>query len=319
MNILILEDDAKLQEDFDVARYGKKMKAEGHEVKYVFNAYDSSKEIVKLINWADVLAFHTTFTYLRQIYVLAQAIAQYRKEPLTVLIDSYDHDRHIQEMVQLDGYKFESRSETFYLDQELVDEFAYKLRNLKLFKLSWRIEHEPITVLEPMIQRHQLKLDIINKYMESRRTEQAKTGRMIRIKNTNSFGGQQWSVLKTGMVLPEIDMSMMDPDPNRGAWVMGKDEPVKILNEHPYDEFEFVVRTLHDLTEEFIKKCSVPVNEKNFAIVIGLLKDDELDIHDRAKLICDSLNVERRFNKSYMMDRMRKLNAQFKFEEKVKA
>jgi hypothetical protein len=222
-------------------------------------------------------------------------------------------------MVEIYGQKFESESETFYTDQDLVDEFAYNLRNLKLFKLSWRTEHEPITVLEPMIQRYEIKVRIIEKYMESRNTDQARTGRMIRIKNTLSFGGPQWSNLKTGMVLPEIDMSLMDPDPNRGVWVMGKGEPVKILNEHPYDEFEIVIRSLHDLAEEFLKKCLIAITEKNFSIVMALLKDDELDIHDKAKFICDSLDVERRFNKSYMMDRMRKLNKEFKFEEEIKA
>lgn len=65
-----------------------------------------------------------------------------------------------------------------------------------------------------------------------------KTGYKIKIKNIIAQGAQ-WSTLKEGDIVDELECSEIDPNPSRGVWVMGKDEPVKLLNDSGYDEFEY--------------------------------------------------------------------------------
>jgi len=322
MKILILENDARMP-DWPIARFVRKAKKEGHELKYIFNVYNNAKAVIENINWCDALAFGTTWVYPHSILHLTTAIAQHRKEDLPVYIDHDQVEARLEELIRMSCWKFRPDDSKeggyFELDEALVDEFAYSLRKLKISKItSDGMNTIPVTVLDQRIQRESARRMMIDVYMQSRHQENARTGRFVKIK-TVLANGPEFAVLQKDSIVPEIDMALMDPNPNRGVWVMGRTEPVKLLNEDQYDEFELIARCLEDLAEEFVRKCSVEMSKKNFSIVIAMLKDDELNIHDKAKLICDSLGAERRFNKSYMMRRMRETNEQFKFEEKEPA
>lgn len=324
MKILILEDDQKMPDGHYIGYWIKQLKAEGgHEFKYIFNAYNSGREIAKLLPWADTLAFSSTFYYLHKIYGLTQLIAKVVKKPLTVIIDNDKATKYIGELLDIAGkklvideeqeYEENGNNEALYMevqDQTLRDKFAYSLRYLKMFQLDiyGTSPLVPITILDESITRVQLQMDILAAYMASRHDEKAKTGRKVKILNVQAVGSL-FVNLKSNMIVDEIDMSEVDERPERGVWVMGKGEPVKLLNDHPYNEFELVVENENDndLAEELCKKCSVELTRKNIMGVTGILRLIELNTMDKANLICEILRISKRGNRTVIFHRLNQL------------
>lgn len=307
MKILILENDDRLHDSGGIDRWSKKQIAAGHEVKFVFKAYskEAQQKIFKLINWPDVLAFDTTFIYIYPIMALAKGISRARTTELKVLIKNDGIDAALERMMKLSSDRYNNEEECWEEDPVEQDKFAYSLRNLKIFQLDWQDnKHVPITFLDEHIARETKRISELHEYMRSRHTESARTGRHIKIRTFSYNPGPEWSKLKTGMIVPEIDMRHIDTRPDRGVWVMGFTEPVKLLNEAPYDEYEIVVRNEYDLAEELIKKCNAPLSPLNVMAVIGILKETELTAHWKATEIIDMLGAERRHNRCIMTERI---------------
>lgn len=336
MKVLILENDAELHEDYSFSRYVRKMEKDGHEVQYIFNAYSSAPEIIKKVNWPDVIAFTSTFIYIHSIYELAQAIGKYRKEPLEMHIMAENVSGNIGRLVKLyaevpifDGEDKNGNPMYYYkLDEERAEQFGHKLQHISIFDIPYSIhdtiDKKPVTVLSDLAAKWQAKLDFDKTYLESRMSEEAYTGRMIRIRGglLKSCPGKKWENLKPGMVVPEISMlgaseRIAGKMTDRGAWVMGVGEPVKVLNSEGHDEFEYVVRSYEDLALDILKMCGKELSSKNFFYVNGVLKDTSEDLtpHWKATMILDEFGVPRRGHR----DRMEKKIADFEATLKVPA
>lgn len=337
MKILILENDVELDPLYPFAKYVDQLKRDGHELRFVYNAYNSGDEIIAQINWPDVLAFTTTFVYIHPIYELAQAIAKYRKKPLEMRIMADNVNDAINWMVDkyasypvYDGpdkrgpqYEY-----TWHLDQDKAEQFGHMFKHIDIQRLSFDRHPDvtPIRTLFALASSWQLKIDADKDFLASRRLDnpQALTGRMIRIRPgiLESVCGEQWSKLKPGMIVPEISMlgaservQGKKPYQERGAWVMGLTEPVKILNDDPgsgrkFDEFEYVIETIDDLAHEIMKMCN-RTSTKDYLFVQGALKSTELSAHWKATEILDAFEMPRRQNRQVMEQRIQALENKF--------
>lgn len=338
MKILILENDAELDPLYPFAKYVDQLKRDGHTIKIIYNAYSSANEIVSQINWPDVLAFTTTFVYIHPIYELAQAIAKYRKEPLEMRIMADDIEKSIEWMVEkyamvpvYDGPDPKGRGGmyeyTWHLDQDKAEQFGHMFRHIDIQRLSFERDPEitSIRTLFALGSTWQLKLDQDKDFLASRTLDnpQALTGRMVRIRPgiLESVCGPQWANLKPGMIVPEISMlgasdRVQGSMHERGAWVMGVGEPVKILNDDPgmgsrkYDEFEYVIETIEDLAHEVMKMCN-RFSTKDYLLIQGALKNTEMSAHWKATEILDAFGLPRRQNRQILEKRIQELENKF--------
>jgi hypothetical protein len=111
--------------------------------------------------------------------------------------------------------------------------------------------------------------------------------------------GSEWSVLKKGDIVDEIDNSEMDPKPDRGIWVWGKTEPVKLLNEHPYNEYKLLTLSLAEASTEICKIIAiVPTTITLLAIAGAINLDEDLSVTEVANLICEVMEVPKRGNRA---------------------
>lgn len=320
---LILENDGDLDETYTFGQYVKKLKATGNEVRFVFNAYNSAEEIIKQVNWPDVIAFTSTFIYIHPIFALAQAIGKYRKKPLEMQIMAdnvpYQIDRLVSmyaDVPVLDG-EDKNGNPTYYYkhDEERAEQFGHQLQHISVFELVYTDlgKYTPIqvTTLSDLAAKWQAKIDADASFLKARATDEALTGRLIRIKQgiLQSATSPQWANLKPGMVVPEISMlggseRVAGKMQDRGAWVMGVGEPVKVLSSEGYNEFEYVVRNFEDLAIDLLKQCGQELSPKNFFFTIGVLKDEDEEFtpHWKATAILDNFGVPRRGNR-YEMER----------------
>jgi hypothetical protein len=335
MKILILENDGELDPLYPFAEYVDQLKQDGHQLKFIYNAYSSGDQIIAQINWPDALVFTTTFVYIHPIYELATAIAKYRKEPLEMRIMADDIDDAIKWMVDkyasypvYDGpdsrgpqYEY-----TWYLDQDKAEQFGYMFKHIDIQRLSFdrKPEITPIRTLFGLASAWQLKIDADKDFLASRRLDnpQALTGRMIRIRPgiLASAPGKEWSKLKPGTIVPELSMlgasdRVQGKQHDRGAWVMGLTEPVKILNDDPgsgrkFDEFEYVIETVDDLAHEIMKMCNRTAT-KDYLFIQGALKNTEMSAHWKATEILDAFEMPRRQNRQVMEKRIQEMENKF--------
>lgn len=350
MKILILENDADLYDGHPFTYWVERQKELGHEIKMINNAYHSGEEIVKNINWPDRVAFTSTFIYIHSIYELSLAIAKYRKAPLEMWIMNDTLPGEINRLIEMHAEvpkfvenvfnKRTGEEEPLYewvIDEDKAEQYGYAMRNIVISQLEYRsYNHTESTRLMHTLHglglKWQMKLDEDKDFLLSRSQPEALTGRMIRIKPgiLKSAPGEKWSELKPGMIVPEISMLGASERlekgqyKDRGAWVMGKGEPVKILNDNPgfgsakYDEFEYVIRNVDDCIMEILKMCGQEINSKNYHYVMGVLKDDseEMTPHWKATEILDTFEQPRRGNRAIMEQRIEEFE---KLESKASA
>lgn len=135
-----------------------------------------------------------------------------------------------------------------------------------------------------------------------------KTGNKVLIKTINAFG-KQWSNLKEGDIVDELDGTPIDETPERGIWVMGLTEPVKLLNSDGYDEWEFSDPTADALAREFYARG----NKTNYPDQ-GILADwiwryspiniNGTELWDWCDEICTMVGVQRRGNRRHFERRL---------------
>jgi hypothetical protein len=137
-----------------------------------------------------------------------------------------------------------------------------------------------------------------------------KTGRMVRIKEIKA-SGPQWGNLKEGDVVQELDCSSIDPNPKRGVWVMGVDEPVKLLNDSGYEEWEYSGFTSGELAREFFSRGSMLHQTELMGLVqqwirncSGSMKLSDAELWEWCDNLCNTLNLERRGNRRYFERRL---------------
>ena len=291
MNILIVEDDMKLPDDY-LKSWAEEFSAS--EVKYLFNIYNADKkEIFELFNWCDILAFKTTFWYSNNILNLAKIFSSIKK-PISVYIDNPETKEYLEKILD-DEMAFKLKHHTFYQFEHF---FRYKKESHKKIDLSLKIKS-----YENFLKSEQERKENEREYLKSRQT--ALTGRKIKIKKVQGFG-KLFESLKEGMIADEIDCTKIDPNPKRGIWIWGNGEPVKLLNEGVYQEYEVVNLSIEDLIDEIFKSTQIENNKTNFFIIYGILQTED-NIEDKANNLCESLQIQKRINRQNIRNLLTKV------------
>ena len=112
--------------------------------------------------------------------------------------------------------------------------------------------------------------------------------------------GSEFNALPIGEVVDVLDMSKLDKSPNRGIWVWGLTEPVKLLNENGMHEYEIVVTDNADIVSSVLQTVTFDknaLNEEKLKLITYLINDPELSNLSKAHDICDILDIPRRMNR----------------------
>jgi hypothetical protein len=157
---------------------------------------------------------------------------------------------------------------------------------------------------------YQKEKDKLEKERIERNKGFRRTGRMVRIKDVKAFG-PQWGNLKEGYVLQELDCSSIDPNPKRGVWVMGVDEPVKLLNDSGYEEWEYEGHQANELAREFFSRGAMLHQTELMGLVkewiincSGSMKLSDAELWAWCDNLCTTLKLERRVNRAYFERRL---------------
>ena len=121
-----------------------------------------------------------------------------------------------------------------------------------------------------------------------------KTGYKVMIKDVVA-SGDQFKTLVKGDILDVLDMSKQDPRVNRGVWVWGNGEPVKLLNEDNYNEYELVLdetTPMNIIATEILKMVSnyEPKKQDIFGL-IGLIELSLAEKENKTSALHDNLTT----------------------------
>jgi hypothetical protein len=191
-----------------------------------------------------------------------------------------------------------------FFDLWVDDDTLLSIRQHNIFELGYDGEEEAI----PVGDRIKKLLD--KQEADSTYRVEAKmrlTGRLIKIIACNGLG-RAFSGLPIGDTVPELDMSQQEPNGNRGVWVWGNGERIKLVNDSGIQEYEVMTVNTQSILDEIMRTCGVDTSNMNPLLIAGLITtiEDSEDKHEAANFICSSLNIPKRFNRQYIYSMLRK-------------
>lgn len=294
--ILVIENDNNLNEDNHdtLLRRLENLKTQfpEHVVTILtgLNSYSPNELFGKLID-TDILLCMPTFTDQSQASGIVSLLSKVNK-CLSIHIISYDVEESLKRICtpeQLYNVRHHKVYKSFYTDEKLLD-----------FSSIWGPWEK-----QKIVEQH---------YITSRKNNS--TGRKVKVLDIQTTN-KEFSLLKNGQIVEELDCREIDPDPKRGIWVWGITEPVKLLDDSGYNEFEIVEG--HDLKLEItleemiilIKKSikNIPVDEslsKEQKIFLIELLTEEISNQDKAWEIVDFFKLERRGNRQMFLQMLNK-------------
>lgn len=302
---LILENEFwKEDDDTGFHSFYKHIKKDSSiEFKVIDRAAGQDKnEIVQALLWADVLLFSSTFLYQADVKGLGD------------LLMKIPAPKHVI------GYAMSNKSLQQHIEETWSLEELAKMSHHKVFELVHY--HPDLMDQEPIVEinmgRYKTKWDKQEKERVERNHNMPKTGRKIKIGKILA-NGTQWSLLKEGDIVDELDCSTIDSNPARGTWVMGKDEPVKLLNDGGYEEYEYAELNSENLVLEFFSRGSKKESFDQMEILqiwihncVGMQLDDT-ELWDWCDKICTMVGVERRGNRRYFERRLKEYREKYYF------
>ncbi len=131
------------------------------------------------------------------------------------------------------------------------------------------------------------------------------TGRKILVLGCTAFG-KVFENLPIGQEVDELECGKLVENP-RGVWIMGNGEPIMLVNESGFMEYELIAKLSVD--EVFAEICKItpigiltfrPIEIKGLLNIIG---DKELSSNLKANSICEETGIEKRSNR----EKIRKL------------
>jgi hypothetical protein len=278
-----------------LGRIHKRFVSEGFEIKIVEFASQNKQQVYEGAIWCDEIYFGSTFLYPEEIKPLGDLLIkihypkaiygwciggsdslQYELEQIWNLEELANMSHH--KVFEIDGFDYENNRQLICNEIKMID-----------YKNKWD-EEERIRIEK-------------NKGFK-------KTGRLVLIGKVNAVG-KQWSNLKEGDVLDELDCSEIDPNPKRGIWVMGFDEPVKLLNSDGYEEWKYAELKADCLAREFFARGNA-LDKTDLIQVVSdwicygnLANMSSAEIWDWCYELCGTIGVERRNNRSYFEGRLK--------------
>jgi hypothetical protein len=285
----------------------------GIKCTVIDNASNRKDEIIAVLPTIDAVCFESTFLYEDEVKGVGDLLKRCPKpllvfggvigDSIKTLAGYLERLWEVKELAEMSHHRvFELKYSRYTLEDG--GEWYTEIDMLQ-YKQEWeRLEHECITK---------------NKNMP-------KTGNKVLIKEIQSNGGA-FANLKKGDIVDELDCRTIDNEPHKGIWVMGVEEPVKLLNADRYEEWEYhepsylaltkeffargnranageteLYGNLFDLMSEWIRKCSS-----------STLQTNDTELWEWCDTICQSVGVERRGNRNYFDKRIKEYRERFHF------
>ena len=276
------------------------------EVVSITNAANKIDEIKEQLPLCDDFAFQTFF--IQESYYMVEPLLKFLmkiKKPLNIYI-GYD-ERLEDKLVSIIRDCFKPKKESYHFTDnkiDVVDQVFHSIKHHNIFRMKhdYVKNKNDIMIVDfsQFINRYENRLKIEKEYESSRKY--ALTGQKVKIKNTSNLTGDAWSNLKEGDIVDVIDCKKIDPRPNRGVWVWGNGEPVKILNENPYNEYELIIDENTNVLDRIIRETDLcykkDLEEHHLYFMNSIIDNIDLTNHEKAQKICDHLQIERRGNRS---------------------
>lgn len=273
-----------------------KIPKENNEFKIIENASNKPKEeIYKAMMWADEIWFQSTFIYLDQIYGMGKLLLKLPSKVVKIQnLSSKTILYHIEDLFSLE--------ESATLDKHKIYQINFLEDDILIDLSCFRAEID---------EQERLKKEHYDNLLP--------TGRKVIIGNVQTVG-KEWSLLKEGDVVDEIDNSEQDPSPGRGIWVRGLTEPVKLLNEDQRQEFTFETISAMALAIEFASFKGTKVNSDVIELLMWRINSIKSEIeHETCTLwdfctqVCDYLKIERRYYRYFIEQKMIKYHEKYNF------
>lgn len=262
-------------------------------------AHLHKEKVLKEAMEADTIIFASTFLYTDQIKGLGELI---KNIPSKLIIGQ--------------------PSRTFSLEANFINIWGSE----EIAKFAHHEIYEMVSLPEDTEPYLRIDLDKYVKAVQEKKEEEKKfyagirrTGRMVKIKGC-STGGKEWSMLKPGDEVYELDPSEIEPDIKRGVWVMGLTQPVKLLNSDGHDEWEYANPKAIDLAMEFASKTG-NLQKTELINLIGnfigrnagrLLMKNDGELWIWCDQLCNLLGVPRRGHRHYFDARISEYGSRYK-------
>lgn len=268
---------------------------QGVEVKIIDRASHNIEQVIEGVMWCDSIYFASTFIYEDEVKGIGDLLI---KVPLSKSIygDS------------MSGYSFQYHLENIWNLEELAKMSHHKVFEIKGIDYS----SEPSEVIYESVNMLLYKEQWDNQEIERIKKNQGfkKVGRSVLIGKVEAVG-KQWSNLKEGDIVDELDCTEIDPNPKKGIWVMGFDEPVKLLNSDGYEEWQYAELKSDCLAREFFSRGNALDKTELIKVVsdwicygsLANLSDSE--IWEWCDNLCKTVGVERRGNRYYFDKRLK--------------
>ena len=286
--------------DTEIGRLHRRLEESGVECRVIDQASKHKKEVFEGALWADSILFASTFIYSDEVKGVGDLLI---KIPESKNIYGYSMSGHplvyeVEKLWSLKELSDMSHHNLFeishsHCDEDFGEDYPWaKAIDLKWYADQWKQEEE----------------ERVKKNQGFR-----KTGRKVLIK-TIQAQGLQWSNLKYGDIVDELDCKSIDPNPKRGIWVMGFDEPVKLLNSDGYEEWEYADLKARGLALEFFSRGGALHQTERIQLVEMWLRNcsgraSDAEVHEWATNTCDLIGLERRGNRNYISNRIREYKA----------
>lgn len=188
-----------------------------------------------------------------------------------------------------------------YMDKIFEDKELLSFRHHNIYEIGNDEDHD-----EPKRMDFSPRIDayLKQKADEKQYRDEAinrPTGRKILLVACNAGYNTAFSTLVMGTVVDELDMSGQDPRPERGVWVWGNGEPVKLVNDCGLKEYELHGKiSIDDVLEEISKATDMDLSSFNNLTTQGLravITDDENSSMELANYICEQTNIPKRGNR----------------------
>jgi hypothetical protein len=295
--------------DTEIGRIHNELQKSGVECKVIDQASKHKKEVFEGALWADSIFFASTFLYSDEVKEVGDLLI---KVPQSKNIYGYCMSGNslvyeVENLWDLKELSAMSHHRLFEINHSYFDEYLGE-------DYSWAKEIDLNVYVE------QLKAEEEERIKKNQGFR--KTGRRVRIRKIQAQGSQ-WSKLEEGMVVDELDCSEIDPNPKRGIWVMGLDEPVKLLNSDGYEEWQYEDLKAHSLAREFFARGNALDKTAMINVVGDWINGGNIaglsggELWEWCDQLCETVGVERRGNRSYFERRLQEYAKKYTYFREI--
>lgn len=299
MKVLIIENDGRLPDN--VKRILAKLKPD--EVREFTNfQYCDKTDFPAALMACDTILIETTLIHKYQVDEMVALMAKVPSKQIIftwedTVKELFEYLENEDDIVKIAHHKIGYYAHTFD-----IEDGKQPVNYTTLFADNAAIVGERLRIAAEELATRLAKEQA---YRDTAQTRP--TGQMVLIK-TVMASGKQWSTLKEGSIVPALDMSEQDERANRGVWVWGLTEPVKLLNDTGYNEYELVAdenTSMREIALEILKIVDLfDPKEKDVFSVIGFIEaalaedDKAAQLHWCLTAWLDDNDIPRRGNRN---------------------